>query len=114
LQLEARAEWEIRSFLMTWLFSLLYAMFRNHRQAWLELLFLSSLVYAGLPVLNLVTGGQPLWHSIANGQWMIASFDLMTWVLAGFFYLAYRKVKQHKGVLAKPKKVSQKPQEINP
>lgn len=114
LQLEARAEWEIRSFLMTWLFSLLYAIFRNHRQAWLELLFLSSLVYAGLPVLNLVTGGQPLWHSIANGQWMIASFDLMTWVLAGFFYLAYRKVKQHKGVLAKPKKVSQKPQEINP
>ncbi|MGY5391887.1 PepSY-associated TM helix domain-containing protein [Acinetobacter sp. NigerLNRRAM0016] len=114
LQLEARAEWEIRSFLMAWLFSLLYAMFRNHRQAWLELLFFSSLVYAGLPVLNVVTGGQPLWHSIANGQWMIASFDLMTWVLAGIFYLAYRKVKQHKGVVAKPKKVPQKPQEISP
>lgn len=114
LQLEARAEWEIRSFLMAWLFSLLYAMFRNHRQAWLELLFFSSLVYAGLPVLNFVTGGQPLWHSIANGQWMIASFDLMTWVLAGIFYLAYRKVKQHKGVVAKLKKVPQKPQEISP
>ena len=45
---------------------------------------------------------------------MIACFDLMTWVLAGIFYLAYRKVKQHKGVVAKPKKVPQKPQEISP
>ena len=113
LHLEARAEWEIRCFLITWLFSLIYAIFRTHRQAWLELLLFSSLVYAGLPVLNLLTGGQPLWNSMANGQWMIASFDFMAWALAGILYLAYRKVKQHQGVVAKPKKMQQKQQEVS-
>ena len=95
---EMRLNWEIRSFFTVWLLTLIYAIFRNHRQAWLDLLLLATLAFALLPVVNLMTGGQALWNSIAQGQWMIASVDLAMWVMAVIFYFAYDKVKKHQGL----------------
>ena len=93
-----RLNWEIRSFFTVWLLTLIYAIFRTHRQAWLDLLLLATLAFALLPVVNLMTGGQALWNSIAQGQWMIASVDLAMWVMAVIFYFAYDKVKKHQGL----------------
>lgn len=95
---EMRLNWEIRSFFTVWLLTLIYAIFRTHRQAWLDLLLLATLAFALLPVVNLMTGGQALWNSIAQGQWMIASVDLAMWVMAVIFYFAYNKVKKLQGL----------------
>lgn len=103
---EMRLNWEIRSFFTVWLLTLIYAIFRTHRQAWLDLLLLATLAFALLPVVNLMTGGQALWNSIAQGQWMIASVDLAMWVMAVIFYFAYDKVKKHQGLPNKKVKKS--------
>ena len=103
--LENRLDWEIRSFFIVWLLTLIYAMFRTHRQAWLELLALATVAFALLPIINFTTGGQALWNSIANDQWMIASFDLAMWVLATLFAYSFYKIKKHKGLPAKKSKV---------
>lgn len=103
--LENRLDWEIRSFFIVWLLTLIYAMFRTHRQAWLELLTLATVAFALLPIINFTTGGQALWNSIANDQWMIASFDLAMWVLATLFAYSFYKVKKHKGLPVKKSKV---------
>ncbi|WP_180120674.1 PepSY domain-containing protein [Acinetobacter sp. YH12086] len=96
-QLENRSELEIRSFFIVWLLTLVYAIFRTHRQAWLELLAFATAIFALLPIVNFMTGGQALWNTMANGQWMIASFDLAMWLLAILFAYSFYKVKKHKG-----------------
>ncbi|WP_374663603.1 PepSY-associated TM helix domain-containing protein [Acinetobacter sp.] len=108
-QLENRLEWEIRSFFILWLITLMYAMCRTHRQAWLELLAFASVSFALLPVINVLTGGQPLWRAMAHGQWMIASFDIALWVLALLFACAFYKVKKHQGLPLKKAKVPKTP-----
>ena len=100
--LELRLNWEIRTFFIVWLLTLIYAMLRPHRQAWLELLGLATLAYLLLPIINVMTGGQALWNSIAHEQWMIATFDLMCLLLAILFAFSFYKVKKHQGL---PKKV---------
>ncbi|MGN0937455.1 PepSY-associated TM helix domain-containing protein [Acinetobacter amyesii] len=100
-QFENRSELEIRSFFIVWLLTPIYAMFRTHRQAWLELLAFATAIFALLPIVNFMTGGQPLWNTMANGQWMIASFDLAMWLLAILFAYSFYKVKKHKGLPVK-------------
>lgn len=99
--MEMRLNWEIRTFFIVWLLTLIYAIFRSHRQAWLELLIFATIAFALLPIINPITGGQGLWSTIPNGQWVIATFDLAMWVLAILFFCAYRKVKNHKGLPTK-------------
>jgi uncharacterized iron-regulated membrane protein len=106
--MDMRLNWEIRSFFIVWLVTLLYAMVRNHRQAWLELLMLATVAFALLPIVNFLTGGQAIWNTLLNGQWIIASFDLAMWVLAILFWFAFRKVKNHKGLPLKKSKVTLK------
>ncbi|MCL6233028.1 PepSY-associated TM helix domain-containing protein [Acinetobacter amyesii] len=100
-QLENRSELEIRSFFIVWLLTLVYAIFRTHRQAWLELLAFATAIFALLPIVNFMTGGQALWNTMVNGQWMIASFDLAMWLLAILFAYSFYKVKKHKGLPVK-------------
>lgn len=104
--LPMRLNWEIRTFFIVWLITLIYAACRTHRQAWLELLMLATAAFALLPIVNFMTGGQALWNTIANGQWVIASFDLAMWVLAALFFFSLRKVKNHKGLPAKKAKTT--------
>ena len=99
--MEMRLNWEIRTFFIVWVLTLIYAIFRTHRQAWLELLMLATVAFALLPIINPLTAGQGLWNTILNGQWVIATFDLAMWILAILFFCAYRKVKNHKGLVAK-------------
>src|SRR5690606_13991 len=69
--MDMRLNWEIRSFFIVWLLTLLYAMIRSHRQAWLELLLLATAAFALLPIVNFLTGGQAIWNTIMHGQWVI-------------------------------------------
>src|SRR5690606_36869822 len=103
-----RLNWEIRSFFMVWVLTLLYAMIRTHHQAWLELLLLATAAFALLQIVNFMTGGQAIWNSIMHGQWVIASFDLAMWVLAILFWFSFKKVKNHKGLSSKKAKIALK------
>lgn len=102
--MDMRLNWEIRTFFVVWLLTLIYPIFRSSRQAWLELLALATVLFASLPILNFMTGGQALWNSIAYGQWVIASFDLAMWVLAIVFAFSNYKVKKHPTLPAKQAK----------
>lgn len=104
--MDMRLNWEIRSFFIIWLLTLVYAMIRSNRQAWLELLLLATAAFALLPIVNFLTGGQAIWNSIMHGQWMIASFDLAMWVLAILFWFSFKKVKNHKGLSPKKAKAA--------
>ncbi|MFV5404180.1 PepSY-associated TM helix domain-containing protein [Acinetobacter sp. 228] len=106
--MEMRLNWEIRSFFIVWLLTLLYAMIRSHRQAWLELLLLATAAFTLLPIVNFMTGGQAIWNSILHGQWVIASFDLAMWVVAILFWFSFKKVKNHKGLPSKKAKAALK------
>lgn len=106
--MEMRLNWEIRSFFIVWLLTLLYAMIRSHRQAWLELLLLATAAFALLPIVNFMTGGQAIWNTIMHGQWVIISFDLAMWVLAILFWFSFKKVKNHKGLPSKKAKAALK------
>ncbi|QPF32884.1 PepSY domain-containing protein [Acinetobacter lwoffii] len=106
--MDMRLNWEIRSFFIVWLLTLLYAMIRSHRQAWLELLLLATAAFALLPIVNFLTGGQAIWNTIMHGQWVIASFDLAMWVLAILFWFSFKKVKNHKGLSPKKAKAALK------
>lgn len=103
--MDMRLNWEIRSFFIVWLLTLVYAMIRSNRQAWLELLVLATVAFALLPIINFLTGGQAIWNTVLNAQWMIASFDLAMWVLAILFWFAFKKVKNHKSLPPKKSKV---------
>lgn len=108
VDMDMRLNWEIRSFFIVWVMTLIYAVVRTHRQAWLELLMVATVAFALLPIINPLTGGQALWHTMANGQWVIATFDLAMWVLAVIFFCAFRKVKNHQGLAPKKGRVMPK------
>lgn len=110
-EIELRLNWEIRTFFIIWLLTLIYAALRPHRQAWLELLMLATLAFALLPIINFATGGAALWQSIPQGLWMIASFDIAMWVLAALFAYSFYKVKKHQGLPSKKAKIAHKVQE---
>ncbi|MEG0558343.1 MAG: PepSY-associated TM helix domain-containing protein, partial [Comamonas sp.] len=55
-----RSDWEIRGFFIVWLLCLIHPLLRPHRKAWYEQLALAVLLFALLPVLNLLTGGASL------------------------------------------------------
>lgn len=71
-----RKDWEIHVFFMVWGATLLYAMVRPAKRAWIELLWLAAALLLALPVLNAMTTDRGLWNSLVAGDWVFAGFDL--------------------------------------
>ncbi|WP_051048645.1 PepSY domain-containing protein [Rhodopseudomonas sp. B29] len=93
--MQSRAEWEIHVFFIVWGLTLLYALLRPARAAWVELLAAAAVLLALLPVLNALTTSRPLWHSVAVGDWVFAGVDLMCWALAALHgVLAFRTARR--------------------
>ncbi|ALM86205.1 PepSY domain-containing protein [Bordetella sp. N] len=82
VDMSARGAAEVNVFFGVWAATLLYALARPARRAWIELLWLAAAVLALLPVVNAMTTARPFWHSVAVGDWVYAGFDLMVWALA--------------------------------
>lgn len=80
--LEGRVDWEVHVFFIAWASTLLHAMLRPARAAWVEQLWAASVLLLLLPVSNMLITQRPLWHSVATGDWVFAGIDLMCWVLA--------------------------------
>ena len=77
-----RADTEVKVFFAAWGLSLLYAICRPARRAWIELLWTASALLALLPLLNAITTNRPLWHSLIIGDRVFTGFDLSLWAFA--------------------------------
>ena len=103
--LESRADWEIHAFFIVWALTLLHALARPARSAWVEQLWAASALLFLLPALNALTTQRPLWHSLREGDWVFAGIDLMCWALALLHaVLAIRTARQASQPLRKPKR----------
>ena len=80
--LEGRADLEIHLFFFVWALTLLHALVRPARSAWVEQLWTASALLFLLPVLNALTTQRPLWHSLVEGDWIFVGMDIMCWTLA--------------------------------
>lgn len=96
-QVTDRDQLEIQIFFGVWLISFIHAIFRAHRQAWLEQLAVLALLLALLPVLNAVTGGMPLWLSLSAGQYAVAGVDLAALVFALIVVFIFYHLKHYQG-----------------
>ncbi|MET0222521.1 MAG: PepSY-associated TM helix domain-containing protein [Tardiphaga sp.] len=80
--LDGRADWEVHAFFIAWALTLLHALLRPARSAWVEQLWTAAAMLALLPVVNAVTTQRALWHSLADGDWVFIGMDAMCWALA--------------------------------
>lgn len=84
-EMAGRSGWEINAFFLMWLASLLHAIVRPARAAWIEQCVAAALLFALLPLLNPLTGGHGLFTSLPLGQSAIVGFDLAMLALAAIF-----------------------------
>ncbi|MCV2219208.1 PepSY-associated TM helix domain-containing protein [Thauera sp. Sel9] len=87
--------WEIRTFFSVWGLTLIHALFRRHKQAWIEQLVAAGTLFAALPLLNALSGGMHLGYSLANGQWQVAGFDLTALACGLLLFFTARGVIRH-------------------
>jgi len=82
--LAGRADWEVNAFFIAWGLSLLHALMRRGRKAWVEQLGLGALLFIAVPLINALTTPWNLGVTLAQGDWVLAGFDL-TCLGAGLF-----------------------------
>ncbi|MFT3805179.1 MAG: PepSY-associated TM helix domain-containing protein [Burkholderiaceae bacterium] len=82
LEMAQRKAAEIDVFFVVWAITLLYAIVRPARRAWIELLWAGAAALALLPVLNAVTTSRGLIASLARHDWVFAGIDLTLLALA--------------------------------
>ncbi|OWT73841.1 MULTISPECIES: PepSY domain-containing protein [unclassified Achromobacter] len=96
VDLGGRGAAEVNVFFGVWAGTLLYALARPARRAWIELLWLAAAMLALLPVLNALTTSRPFWRSVAVGDWVYAGVDLMAWALALLHVMLALTAQHHK------------------
>lgn len=100
--LPGRADMEVAVMFWTWFGLAGLSLLRPVRRAWPEMLALSALAFAALPVVNMATTDRGLFASLARGDWLFVSFDLAFFALAALLgFGAWRSGKQK--VEAKPR-----------
>ncbi|MGO3841993.1 MAG: PepSY-associated TM helix domain-containing protein [Alcaligenes pakistanensis] len=96
LDMAQRAQWEVHGFFIVWAITLLWTCLRPARRAWLELLWLATLLLAALPILNIFLTDRHLFNSLQSRDWLFASFDISLWVFAVLHAYMARRVTRHK------------------
>lgn len=105
--LAERADWEVNGFFMLWGLSLLHAVLRPERRAWVEQLSLAALLFAGIPLLDVLTSPSRADGLMVRGDWMLAGFDLTC--LGSGLFLAWAARKMHRGQPAAARAARQRP-----
>lgn len=104
-----RGNWEVNSFFILWGLSLLHAIVRRGRAAWVEQLTLAALLFAAVPFLNALTTPYGLGASLKADDWAMAGFDLACLVSGLFFAWAAWKMQR----AGKAQATRQHPQSIS-
>ncbi|PCC98126.1 PepSY-associated TM helix domain-containing protein [Halopseudomonas pelagia] len=102
-----RGTTEIRCFFIVWALCLIHPLLRRHKQAWIEQLFATAVLYAGLPLFGLTTPGSGLPVTLREGNWLLVAMDLSLLVAAvAFAWSAMILLRHQPLVKVKPAKVS--------
>lgn len=80
-----RADWEVHCLFLTWGWLLLYALLRSIDKAWVEMLWLATLAFGLIPLLNWLTTDKHLGMTVPHRDWVLAGIDLTMLVLAVVF-----------------------------
>ncbi|MGE8186407.1 PepSY-associated TM helix domain-containing protein [Pseudomonas sp. NPDC086278] len=75
-EMAARSDWEVNSFFIVWGLSVIHALIRRGRAAWVEQLALAALLFCAIPLLNALTTPYHMGVTLAQGDWTLAGFDL--------------------------------------
>jgi len=97
--LQGRSDWEVRVFFGAWLLSLLHALFRRGRQAWIEQLLVAALLLAVVPLVSALTTDHGLLRAIASADWAMAGVDLTAFAAALFMLWTTRKLMKKAAVV---------------
>lgn len=81
--LAGRGDQEVDAFFIAWALSVVHALLRKGRTAWVEQLGLAGVLFIAVPLINLATPWS-LGVTLAQGDWTLAGFDL-TCLGAGLF-----------------------------
>jgi len=95
LGMAERAEWEINGFFIIWGVSLLHAIVRPAKRAWLEQLWAGVALLALLPVFNMVATSRGMIDSLRNDDWVFLGVDLMLLALAALLAEIARRTARH-------------------
>jgi uncharacterized iron-regulated membrane protein len=76
VSLAGRADWEVNGFFIAWGLSVIHALLRPGRKAWVEQLALAAMLFGTLPLLNALTTSHHLGVTLAQDDWGLAGFDL--------------------------------------
>ncbi len=90
-----RKVWEVDLLFMIWAATLVYALARPAKRAWIELLWLAAALLVLLPLLNGLTTDRNLVHSIVTGDWLFAGFDLTFLAFGALHAVLAMRVKRH-------------------
>ncbi len=97
-----RPAWEIHVFFIIWGGTLVYALVRPARRAWLEELWVAVALLALLPVYNLFGTSRGLIASAMNRDWVFFAMDLGLWGLAALVAVIAIRAARHR---ARPRPV---------
>jgi hypothetical protein len=107
--MEGRAEWEVHCLFILWGGTLVWAIARPERRAWVETLALTSALFAAVPIVNALTVSRNMATGLMTGDWLFVAFDLVMLTLAVGFGFAARKAARVKA--AKPSRRTRRVQE---
>jgi hypothetical protein len=84
VSLAGRADWEVNAFFIAWGLSVVHALWRSGRKAWVEQLVLGAALFVAVPLINALTTPWNLAATLMQGDWTLAGFDL-TCLATGLF-----------------------------
>ena len=94
--LENRAEWEIHMLFIIWGASLVWAIARPAKRAWIEVLGVAAVFYAAVPFVSAATTERNLAYSIAHADWVFVSFEGSMLFMAALIGFAALRFARHK------------------
>ncbi|WP_295545942.1 PepSY domain-containing protein [uncultured Pseudacidovorax sp.] len=106
LGMPQRAEWEVHAFFIVWATTLLWALLRPARRAWIELLWTAAAMLALLPVLSWITTCRHLLASLEAGDSVFAGMELTLWALAVLHAVLALRTMRHQARLPRPRQAA--------
>jgi len=89
-----RADWEVQMFFIAWGLSLLHAMLRRGRQAWVEQLAATDLLCLTFTLIYLITTGELLFAALVRGDGEMAGLGLCAIAFGLIFGAALRHLQR--------------------
>jgi uncharacterized iron-regulated membrane protein len=111
VSLAGRADWEVNAFFLAWGLSLVHAVLRPGRKAWIEQLTLGAALFVAVPLINALTTPWNLGATLIQHDWALAGFDLTCLATGLFLGWAARKM-QRAGSDVSVRKVKSSPRSI--